>query len=171
MNKETKGSPITLPKDTLLSCTASRDPEKPRQRNVSIEIDIAQASMGEKRRPLSSVCMVMCFNDSSDRSEWLIPAIHTPLDGLPQCGPRGFQVLQKDAHHFPARLEQGTQHQIRAPCLAWIHQTDRYHTNVGIERKQFCSKNFCIQMFFNLFTFASAVSPCNSNAFWPPFEH
>ena len=58
MDKENKVEPITLPKDTLLSCTASQDPEKPRQRNVSIEIDIAQASMGEKRRPLSSVCMV-----------------------------------------------------------------------------------------------------------------
>ena len=61
MDKENKVEPITLPKDTLLSCTASRYPEKPRQRNVSIEIDmidIAQASMGEKRRPLSSVCMV-----------------------------------------------------------------------------------------------------------------
>ena len=47
----------------------SRSREKPRQRNVSIEIGIAQASLEEKRRPLSSVCMVMCFNDSSDRSE------------------------------------------------------------------------------------------------------
>ena len=48
MNKETKGQLITLPKDTLLSCTAALDPEKHRQPNVSMKIDIAKASMEEK---------------------------------------------------------------------------------------------------------------------------
>ena len=53
MNKATKGQLITLPKDTLLSSTASLDPEKHRQPNVSMKIDITKASMEEKRRRLS----------------------------------------------------------------------------------------------------------------------
>ena len=39
---------MTLPKDTLLSCTAALDPEKHRQPNVSMKIDVAKVSMEEK---------------------------------------------------------------------------------------------------------------------------
>ena len=49
-------------------------------------------------------CVFICFNDTSDHSEWVIQAIQTPVDVHFQCDPKGFPRSQRDVYHFPDGL-------------------------------------------------------------------
>ena len=99
---------------TVLHSQSHRCPDK---WNISIVIQIVQASVSKKSM-ITFQWVFICFNDTSDHSEWVIQAIRTPVDVRFQCDSREFLGSRRGVFHFPVGLDEGTERCKSSTCLS-----------------------------------------------------